>query len=226
MTMVASGDLQTPPRSDLRAVRANRLRTCSSPKPRSALPVFRHPGRQGRDRQTAPLRRAVPGTHAHRWRLRARQGATDHRAFCAKPAGTGRSFCTAPCSACAISIRNSASISARFPRQRSPKATRRVSLARSSSRRLQLCRNAGARRFAEPLDCFASGWMSVRQRAKQRGVELPLVISDHADWDELTATISELRPQELWITHGRDDALARWAELEGLDARRLDPCRL
>jgi putative mRNA 3-end processing factor len=79
-----------------------------------------------------------------------------------------------------------------------------------------------ARRFAEPLDCFASGWMSVRQRAKQRGVELPLVISDHADWDELTATISELRPQELWITHGRDDALARWAEINGQHARRLD----
>ncbi len=79
-----------------------------------------------------------------------------------------------------------------------------------------------ARRFAEPIDCFASGWMSVRQRAKQRGVELPLVISDHADWDELTGTISELRPQELWITHGRDDALARWAEIEGFNARRLD----
>ncbi len=79
-----------------------------------------------------------------------------------------------------------------------------------------------ARRFAEPLDCFASGWMSVRQRAKQRGVELPLVISDHADWDELTQTISEISPQELWITHGRDDALARWAELRSLKARRLD----
>jgi len=79
-----------------------------------------------------------------------------------------------------------------------------------------------ARRFADPLDCFASGWMSVRQRAKQRGVELPLVISDHADWNELTQTIGELKPQELWITHGRDDALARWAELNNLTARRLD----
>lgn len=78
-----------------------------------------------------------------------------------------------------------------------------------------------ARRFADPLDCFASGWMSVRQRAKQRGVELPLIISDHADWDELTATALEVAPQELWITHGRDDALARWASLNGLKARAL-----
>ena len=36
------------------------------------------------------------------------------------------------------------------------------------------------------VDGFASGWMRVRARARQRGVELPLVISDHADWDGLT----------------------------------------
>ncbi len=41
------------------------------------------------------------------------------------------------------------------------------------------------RRFADPLIAFASGWMRIRQRARQRGVELPLIISDHADWDEL-----------------------------------------
>jgi putative mRNA 3-end processing factor len=78
-----------------------------------------------------------------------------------------------------------------------------------------------SRRFPDPVDCFASGWMSVKQRAKQRGVELPLVISDHADWDELTTTVKEIAPGELWITHGRDDALARWAELEGIVARPL-----
>jgi putative mRNA 3-end processing factor len=78
-----------------------------------------------------------------------------------------------------------------------------------------------ARRFSDPLDCFASGWMQIRQRARQRGVELPLVISDHADWDELTTTILEVTPQELWVTHGRDDALTRWAQLQGLSARAL-----
>lgn len=78
-----------------------------------------------------------------------------------------------------------------------------------------------SRRFPEPVSAFASGWMQVRARARQRGVELPLVISDHADWDELTATIDELRPGELWITHGREEALARWAELHGVPARAL-----
>ncbi|MFZ4603761.1 MAG: MBL fold metallo-hydrolase RNA specificity domain-containing protein, partial [Caulobacterales bacterium] len=49
----------------------------------------------------------------------------------------------------------------------------------------------------------------------------PLIISDHADWDELTATIKEIAPGEVWITHGRDDALSRWAALEGISARPL-----
>jgi putative mRNA 3-end processing factor len=78
-----------------------------------------------------------------------------------------------------------------------------------------------SRRFADPLPCFASGWMRVRARARQAGVELPLILSDHADWDELTATVAELHPGELWITHGREEALARWAELEGISARPL-----
>jgi putative mRNA 3-end processing factor len=78
-----------------------------------------------------------------------------------------------------------------------------------------------ARRFADPVSAFASGWMRVRARARQRGVELPLIISDHADWDELTATVSELRPEQLWITHGREEALVRWAELNGIAARPL-----
>lgn len=78
-----------------------------------------------------------------------------------------------------------------------------------------------ARRFQEPLPAFASGWMRIRQRAKQQGVELPLILSDHADWDELTSTVEEIAPQEMWVTHGRDDALLRWAELKGLKARPL-----
>lgn len=78
-----------------------------------------------------------------------------------------------------------------------------------------------ARRFAEPVAAFASGWMGVRARARQKGVELPLVVSDHADWDELTATFREVAPEEIWITHGREEGLCRWAELNGMKARAL-----
>jgi putative mRNA 3-end processing factor len=79
-----------------------------------------------------------------------------------------------------------------------------------------------ARRFADPIPAFASGWMMVRARARQRHVELPLVVSDHADWDELTLTASELRPEELWITDGSEEALLRWAALNDISATALE----
>jgi putative mRNA 3-end processing factor len=78
-----------------------------------------------------------------------------------------------------------------------------------------------ARRFADPVSAFASGWMRVRARARQGGIELPLIISDHADWDELTGTVAQLHPEQLWITHGREDALERWAEMQGVRAKAL-----
>jgi putative mRNA 3-end processing factor len=78
-----------------------------------------------------------------------------------------------------------------------------------------------SRSFADPVTAFASGWMGVKARARQRGVELPLVISDHADWTELTATFAELRPEEVWITHGREEGLLRWCELNNQPARAL-----
>jgi putative mRNA 3-end processing factor len=78
-----------------------------------------------------------------------------------------------------------------------------------------------ARRFPDPVPCFASGWMRIRQRAKQAGVELPLILSDHADWDELTRTIAEIGPQQVWVTHGREEALVRWCELAGIPAKPL-----
>src|SRR5690242_7472007 len=78
-----------------------------------------------------------------------------------------------------------------------------------------------SRRFPDPLTAFASGWMRVRARARQRGVELPLVISDHADWDGLTATVAATGASEIWITHGAEDALAHWCGTRGLAARPL-----
>jgi putative mRNA 3-end processing factor len=63
--------------------------------------------------------------------------------------------------------------------------------------------------------------MRVRQRAKQRGVELPLIISDHADWDELLATLDDVAAPEVWVTHGREEALMHAASLRGIRARAL-----
>jgi len=77
------------------------------------------------------------------------------------------------------------------------------------------------RRFPDPVSAFASGWMRVRARARQRGVELPLVISDHADWDGLTATVAATGASQIWVTHGAEEALVHWCTMRGLEARPL-----
>jgi putative mRNA 3-end processing factor len=79
-----------------------------------------------------------------------------------------------------------------------------------------------SRRFPDPVSAFASGWMRVRARARQRGITLPLVISDHADWDGLTSTIAATGCSEVWVTHGQEDALVHWSQSKGLKARPLD----
>jgi putative mRNA 3-end processing factor len=79
-----------------------------------------------------------------------------------------------------------------------------------------------SRRLPDPITAMASGWMRIRQRAVQRNVELPLVISDHADWTELTDTIQEIAPKEVWVTHGREDALIHWCMTRQIKARALD----
>ena len=77
------------------------------------------------------------------------------------------------------------------------------------------------RRFPDPLTSFASGWMRVRARARQHGVELPLVISDHADWNGLTATVAATGASEIWVTHGAEEALVHWCGTQNLAARPL-----
>jgi putative mRNA 3-end processing factor len=79
-----------------------------------------------------------------------------------------------------------------------------------------------SRRLPDPITAMASGWMRIRQRAVQRNVELPLILSDHADWRELTDTILEIAPKEVWVTHGREDALIHWCMTRQIKARALD----
>ncbi len=78
-----------------------------------------------------------------------------------------------------------------------------------------------ARRLEDPVVALASGWMRIRQRAKSRGVELPLVISDHADWNELNRTLDEVGAPEVWVTHGREEALIHAAAQRGIRGRAL-----
>jgi len=78
-----------------------------------------------------------------------------------------------------------------------------------------------SRRFSDPVTSFASGWMRVRARARQSQIHLPLVISDHADWDGLTKTVAATGAGEIWVTHGQEDAIVHWAKKSGRKARPL-----
>ena len=78
-----------------------------------------------------------------------------------------------------------------------------------------------SRRFPDPVTAFASGWMRIRARARQRGIALPLVISDHSDWDGLTAAVTATGASEIWVTHGAEEALVYWCRTRGLAARPL-----
>jgi putative mRNA 3-end processing factor len=78
-----------------------------------------------------------------------------------------------------------------------------------------------ARRLEDPVVCMASGWMRIRQRAKAGGIELPLIISDHADWNDLLTTIREVGAPEVWVTHGSEEALLHALSHMQIRARAL-----
>jgi putative mRNA 3-end processing factor len=78
-----------------------------------------------------------------------------------------------------------------------------------------------SRALPDVIPAAASGWMQIRARAKQQRVELPLIISDHCDWPELIETIQETGASEVWVTHGREEALVHYCRKMGLQARAL-----
>jgi len=104
-----------------------------------------------------------------------------------------------------------------------------VALARDGGElpgRIVLCppsalKSVWTRRFAEPVIALASGFMRVRARARQNLVELPLTISDHADWDGLTRTILATGAGDIWVTHGQEDAIVHWGRTQGLRSHPL-----
>jgi putative mRNA 3-end processing factor len=79
-----------------------------------------------------------------------------------------------------------------------------------------------SQKFGDCVRGMASGWMQIKGRARQRGVELPLILSDHCDWPTLQQTILDAGAEEIWITHGQEDALMRWCEIRGLCSRPLN----
>lgn len=81
--------------------------------------------------------------------------------------------------------------------------------------------SAWMRRFTKPSVAFASGWMAIRGIRKRRNYSQGFVISDHADWDELIATIMDTQTKRVLCTHGRSQLLVRYLNENGIPAAEL-----
>ena len=74
------------------------------------------------------------------------------------------------------------------------------------------------RRFPDPSDAFASGWMQLRGARRRRSVDRGFVLSDHADWPGLQRAIGATGAQRVIVTHGYEAVMVRWLAEQGLDA--------
>ena len=74
------------------------------------------------------------------------------------------------------------------------------------------------RRLGDVSDAFASGLMRVRGVRRQRAFDRGFVLSDHADWPALLATIQETGASRVLATHGHADALAHYLRDTGMEA--------
>jgi putative mRNA 3-end processing factor len=78
------------------------------------------------------------------------------------------------------------------------------------------------RRFPDPSDAFASGWMAVRGARRRRAVDRGFVLSDHADWPGLHAAIGASGAQRVFVTHGYVPVMVRRLAELGLDAQSFE----
>jgi putative mRNA 3-end processing factor len=78
------------------------------------------------------------------------------------------------------------------------------------------------RRFPDPSDAFASGWMAVRGARRRRSVDRGFVLSDHADWPGLHAAIGASGAERVFVTHGYVPVMMRWLAEQGLDAHSFE----
>jgi putative mRNA 3-end processing factor len=77
-------------------------------------------------------------------------------------------------------------------------------------------------RFKNPSLAMASGWMGIRGTRRRRALDRGFVLSDHADWEELQASIEECQPEAVWATHGFAETMARYQSELGRDARAIE----
>ncbi|NNE69996.1 MAG: ligase-associated DNA damage response exonuclease, partial [Rhodothermales bacterium] len=82
-------------------------------------------------------------------------------------------------------------------------------------------RSTWMRRLGDTTTAFASGWMLVRGRRRQRSVDRGFVLSDHVDWPQLMEAVSASGAERVLPTHGNTEVVSRWLREQGYDARPL-----
>jgi putative mRNA 3-end processing factor len=78
-----------------------------------------------------------------------------------------------------------------------------------------------SRRFGPCSTAFASGWMRIRGTRRRRAIDRGFVLSDHADWPGLLASIEATEAETVWLTHGYTSVVTRWLREHGKDAHAL-----
>ena len=66
---------------------------------------------------------------------------------------------------------------------------------------------------------MASGWMMLRGARRRRNADKDFVLSDHADWDGLIATIKDTKAENIYVTHGYSDIFSQYLNEEGWNAQ-------
>lgn len=74
------------------------------------------------------------------------------------------------------------------------------------------------KKFAPYSDAMASGWMQIRGTRRRRAMDRGFVLSDHADWTGLLATISASGAERIGVTHGYAGVMARWLQEQDHEA--------
>jgi putative mRNA 3-end processing factor len=74
------------------------------------------------------------------------------------------------------------------------------------------------KRFRSFESGFVSGLLRIRGFRRRRGFDRGFVLSDHADWPSLLATVRETGASRVLVTHGHREALSRWLIEQGVEA--------
>jgi putative mRNA 3-end processing factor len=79
------------------------------------------------------------------------------------------------------------------------------------------------RKLGPSETAFASGWMTLRGARRRRAMDRGFVLSDHADWRELNEAVAATGAENIYVTHGYQNAFTRWlVEEKGLNAVAVD----